>query len=186
MAVHVTPGARTSSVVAPIFLSDCAVGLRVAAPPIEGKANTEVVDFLEDALTQELKNYLSNPSVYLAWKTALSEGRENTKTKLKGKTSSVAALRKRDEISPQCSETICAKKCEKTPSCNLGSQRRDQTTSVERPQFQESGLDFTYPPQSSKVVVTVVKGHSARNKVVAISFPASEGYLIAMLDNISS
>lgn len=186
LAVRVTPGARTSSVVAPIFLSDGAIGVRVAAPPVEGKANTELVEYLEDALTQELKNYLSDPSVYLARKSALKEEKEDTGIKMKGKTSSVAPLRKYGEIFPSGSEMIRAKKGEKKSCSNAESQRRNEATIIEKPQLQESASDLTCSRQSSRVAVTVVKGHSARNKVVAISFPASEEHLIVMLENISS
>eukprot|EP00796_Vickermania_ingenoplastis_P007222 gene7222-5075_t len=55
IAVRVKPGAKTSGVCAPLTLTDPAVELRVAAPPVEGKANAELVNFMEEELTQQLR-----------------------------------------------------------------------------------------------------------------------------------
>jgi uncharacterized protein (TIGR00251 family) len=49
MAVHAKPSARTSSI-APWIATDAAVEIRVAAPPIEGRANEELVSYLDELL----------------------------------------------------------------------------------------------------------------------------------------
>lgn len=65
LSVRVKPGARTSSVCAPVLLQDTAVECRVAAPPVEGKANEELVSFIEEELAQQLTLLRSQEMLYL-------------------------------------------------------------------------------------------------------------------------
>lgn len=62
LAIHAKPGARTSDFSARVQPLDTALEVRVGAPPVEGQANTELVDFLQstlDAYAREMQLALS-------------------------------------------------------------------------------------------------------------------------------
>ncbi|KAH9577201.1 Protein of unknown function DUF167 [Trypanosoma melophagium] len=55
VVVHAKPGARSSSLSSRPALADAALEVRVAAPPVEGKANAELVEFVQSLLEQQLR-----------------------------------------------------------------------------------------------------------------------------------
>lgn len=50
LSVHAKPGAKSSGFVPPMLPSAPAVEVRIAAPPVEGAANEELVSFVEESL----------------------------------------------------------------------------------------------------------------------------------------
>ncbi|ESL10576.1 hypothetical protein TRSC58_01690 [Trypanosoma rangeli SC58] len=54
LTVHAKPGARNSSLASPPDVTDAALEVRIGAPPAEGKANVELIDFMQMILEQEL------------------------------------------------------------------------------------------------------------------------------------
>ncbi|ORC93532.1 uncharacterized protein TM35_000014090 [Trypanosoma theileri] len=55
VVVHAKPGARSSALSCRPTLADAALEVRVAAPPVEGKANAELVEFMQSLLEQQLR-----------------------------------------------------------------------------------------------------------------------------------
>lgn len=185
LALRVTPGAKKSRVIAPVLLSDSAIGIRIAAPPVEGKANAVVVEFLEEALTQEMKHFLSDPSSYRINTNLVNDPGETNRSEFGGHAplaTSVPISRGNVEDTKHKMLSKQKKHWDSKTSGTKGSEGSDTSKSF----LHREVLSLNCPPQSSKVAVTLVKGHTARNKVVAVNFPASEEYLIAMLENISS
>nr|CCC90196.1 conserved hypothetical protein [Trypanosoma congolense IL3000] len=54
LAVRAKPGARTTALAARPQIIDDALEVRVAAPPVDGKANTELICFMQALLEQQL------------------------------------------------------------------------------------------------------------------------------------
>ncbi|RNF04647.1 hypothetical protein TraAM80_04942 [Trypanosoma rangeli] len=54
LTVHAKPGARSSSLASKPAVTDAALEVRVGAPPTEGKANVELIHFMQMILEQEL------------------------------------------------------------------------------------------------------------------------------------
>lgn len=178
LALRVIPGARKSGVIAPVFLSDSAISIRIAAPPVEGKANEVVVEFLEEKLTQELKHYLADPSIYRMDSGVPDGNLENTCSKYEEKKSFAASVQSKKKSAPHTSHTKVSKLDGKYLSKNISHPKNELEGDVRKNQ--------TLLPQTSRVAVSLVKGYSARNKVVAIDFPGSEEYLLMMLRKIFS
>lgn len=162
LAVHAKPGARTSSICGPLLRTHEALEVRVAAPPVEGKANEELVEYLESELTHQLKQLHAGPDAFLK-KTLFFSIRADAENLMK----SAPLL---NDAPPRKSNKERAR-----PS--------KQCTSLENAAL--------FPPldvvTASRFCVTLVKGSAARNKTVAVEFPGgSETYLFALLEAAAS
>ncbi|KEG13133.1 hypothetical protein DQ04_01191010 [Trypanosoma grayi] len=136
LTVHAKPGARSSSLACRPAAADEALEVRVAAPPVEGKANAELIDFMQTLLEQQLRMaHLSTPPCVGADVDADAYGGY-------------------------------AKKDKKKPD-----KRRKEDAKTTR-----GGVD--YP---DKVRVSLVRGATARNKVLEVAFPGTEEDLIGLL-----
>ncbi|AAZ10899.1 Uncharacterized ACR, YggU family COG1872, putative [Trypanosoma equiperdum] len=54
LMIHAKPGARSTALAAQPQALDEALEVRLAAPPVDGKANTELVEFMQTLLEQQL------------------------------------------------------------------------------------------------------------------------------------
>lgn len=149
LSVHVKPGARVSAVCSPVNPSDSHLGVRVAAPPVEGKANAELVDFLESLLTDEIKSFIQNSEEFLALVTLASP----------------------QESSVECCRNVASVTREKKPKSNQKKKKNSPQPVEESPEVLTD----------SRVSVSLVKGSTSREKLVAVEFAGSEAQLFALL-----
>lgn len=162
MPVHVKPGAKTSGICAPVLLSDPVVNLRIAAPPIEGKANEELVSYLADELSSQLRALQKDPKGYL-------QG------------TSFEAIQSAELAAAEAGGNQCDQR-----SSSTGRKRSTSPKGNKPPNSASPIANVTGIPQSTRVSVSLMRGSTARNKTVAVVFPGSAAYLVAILEKAAS
>lgn len=172
MPVHVKPGAKTSGICAPLSLSDSAVNLRIAAPPVDGKANEELVCYLADELSSQLRALQKDPKGYL----------QGTSFEVVQRAELAAAAEAAANHSAQNNSQRSSSPGRKRSNSPKGSKNAQPNASP------MSGLlgAVSGIPASTRVSVSLMRGSTARNKTVAVVFPGSAAYLVAILEKAAS
>lgn len=65
VSVHAKPGARASAFAGVLTAQNTEVDLRIAAPPVEGQANAELLRFLDEVIEAGLTELQSDPVTFL-------------------------------------------------------------------------------------------------------------------------
>lgn len=165
VSVFAKPGSRSSAFASSVQLADDALDIRIGAPPVEGKANEELVSFLETTITgawRELQQ--TTPEVYFAG-TSYSALLAAASQQSGGSTSE---SHRDDESGSACRITSKGK----------GSKGRRNAASIVPTVVDDAALP-------SRVSVLLVKGSTSRFKTVEISLPGTLEQLIGLLEKVS-
>lgn len=178
VAVHVKPGARTSAFAAPVNTSDEAVEVRVAAPPVEGQANTALVDLMQSTLDA----YVREMQLVKA-----SEAKDTAKKLLAGYFEGTAYQRLSDE------RAKVQHKAAEEEEEDISGGRKGKKASGKGKKKADNGnrnntaikLEETEEPMPERVSVALSRGSTSRSKLLEIAFPGSDIELVCLLQMAS-
>ncbi|KPA82172.1 hypothetical protein ABB37_03301 [Leptomonas pyrrhocoris] len=172
--VHAKPGARVSAFAAPLALHHTEVDLRIAAPPVEGQANAELVRFFEEVVEQGLRELQRDSTGFVegtsyaqvvAAESAAAETQLCTSDSVeRGDKKSQRKGKGRDAIS----------------SASNGQKIKSSGGKASAPAVHPPGEVFP-----ARVDVTLVRGGTSREKTVLALFPGTRAQLLAILEKAS-
>lgn len=167
LTIHAKPGARSSTFAMPLTSTDGAVELRIAAPPVEGQANKELVDFLQGVVERGLSALRSDRETFL---------QDTSYDRLMAMAQSASVL----SIKAQQGAKSDSEVGDRTGKKSKAGKQQKKVSSPSKSRVAEAG---SFLP--SRVSVDLVRGGMSRDKVVLVEFPGTREELIALLEKES-
>ncbi|CCW66610.1 unnamed protein product [Phytomonas sp. Hart1] len=172
IAVRAKPGSKVTSFASVANSSDEALEVYLAAPPVEGQANKELVDFMQSILKtglRELRYPILSPENFLS---PTSHTLNSTFTNApvmnniiaKDRTSSSSKKTKgKGNNKPKCSSKI-----------SDSNDKKEATSATEKASL-----------LPNRVAVRLARGTTSRSKLLEVEFPGSEWELVCLLEKAS-
>ncbi|AYU82461.1 hypothetical protein, conserved [Leishmania donovani] len=178
LTVHAKPSARASAFAAPLTPALTEADLRIAAPPVEGQANAELLRYLGEliergfrAMTADYAEYVKGTSYATvlaadaaasatAAQLAKSRSGGDKKSGKKGKSRNVAAA-------------------------SFASSSMPHSGAGGAQQPEESNTPPSAAAFSDRIEVSLVRGGTSRAKTVLVMFPGTRAQLTAVLEKES-
>lgn len=179
LSVHAKPGARASAFATRLVAHSTEVDLRIAAPPVEGQANAELIRFLDEVVEQGLRELQADSAAFL---------QDTSHAEIVAAEAAAAAA---------CSLLVTrgggvnadkkVKRKGKTKDAGSGSAGNQNTKSEGGRQLNSSGAGKAAPSVTlpERVEVTLVRGGTSREKTVLLLFPGTRAQLLAILEKAS-
>lgn len=172
LAVHAKPGARTSAFAAPLHVTDDAIEVRVAAPPVEGQANAELVDFMQSTLDLYVRQ------MQTAVSSSDSKGGDALATFLEGTAYRELTLKNASATEKSNSAAEGADSGSKRAKGKGKAKGAASDGGGSKGKASDGGQQEPLP---EKVHVSLSRGSTSRSKVLEVAFPGSDIELACLL-----
>ncbi|KPI86453.1 hypothetical protein ABL78_4484 [Leptomonas seymouri] len=169
ICVHAKPGARNSAFASPLTPQSTQVDLRIAAPPVDGQANAELLRFLDEVVEQGLRELQSDPTRFL-------EGTSYTR---------VLAADTEPPLATGDAGDSSGRKAKKKVKGTNSSASRNTSKKTEGGKLSASSPNASNEAFPGRVEVTLLRGGTSREKTVLALFPGARAQLIAILEKAS-
>jgi uncharacterized protein YggU (UPF0235/DUF167 family) len=173
ICVHAKPGARASAFAGPLTPHHTEVDLRIAAPPVEGQANAELIRFLDTVVEEGLRELRSNPVGYLA-------GTSYTQIVV-ADVAAASPLTTSGTSEGGGKKTKKQGKAKDSASGNSG--RSAAAVEGDKPTLNAKATTAAALPD--RVKISLVRGGTSREKMVMALFPGTRAQLAAILEKAS-
>ncbi|KAG5491557.1 hypothetical protein JIQ42_01462 [Leishmania sp. Namibia] len=178
LTVHAKPSARASEFAAPLTPSVTEADVRIAAPPMEGQANTELLRYLNELVERGFRAMRADHAGYV-------------------KDTSYAQVLAADlATSASAAQSVQCSRGGDKKSGRKGKSKNAATTSFAPSSMPHKGASGSQQPKESKapfseaelpdrVEVSLVRGGTSREKTVLVVFPGTRAQLAAVLEKES-
>ncbi|CAD2215735.1 hypothetical protein AGDE_08455 [Angomonas deanei] len=156
LSIHAKPGARSSSLAQVPQLADEAVEVRIAAPPVEGQANAELVDFIGETLEYE-------------WRALKAAEEESSK-----KGESAASF-----LETYLKDTSYRTLMDQRRPVEVGNDAAEKGKKKKKGDGGKPAAAVVVP---KKVAVALAKGTTSKNKMLTVEFPAEYEVVVALIE----
>ncbi|CBZ30256.1 conserved hypothetical protein [Leishmania mexicana MHOM/GT/2001/U1103] len=178
LTVHAKPSARASAFAAPVTPTLTEADLRIAAPPVDGQANAELLRYLGEliergflAMTADHAEYVKDTS----YATVLAADAAASATAAHSATSRSGGGKKSGKQGKSRNVATTSSASSSMPHRGAGGSQRPDGSST--------------PPSAAafpgRVEVSLVRGGTSREKTVLIVFPGTRAELTAVLEKVS-
>lgn len=179
LAVHAKPGARTSAFAAPLTPDAEEAELRIAAPPVEGQANAELVRFLDELVERGLRAMRADEAGYVQGTSCASVSAADAAACA----ASSGALGGRSGAGPAASDQRSGRRGRGKETSTAGGGGGVAQPKGGRAYGAASAAASA--PLPDRVDVSLVRGGTSRTKTVLVAFPGTRAQLVAVLERES-